>query len=54
MPTLSVFYDIIVRMFVETNGQHNTPHIHAKYHEYEVAMALDGEILEGELPIKQM
>ena len=54
MPTLSIFYGIIVRMLVEINGKHNVPHIHAKYNEYEVSMSFDGEILEGNLPPKQM
>lgn len=54
MPTLSMFYGIIIRMLVERNTKHNTPHIHAKYNEYEVSIAFDGTVLEGELPIKQM
>ena len=54
MPTLSIFYGIIVRMLVENNGKHNLPHIHAKYNEYEAAVTLDGIVLEGSLPKKQM
>lgn len=54
MPTLSMFYGIIVRMQSEKGGKHNKPHIHAVYADYEVVFSLDGEILEGELPKKQM
>ena len=28
MPVLSTFYGIIVRMYRETGGKHNLPHIH--------------------------
>ncbi len=54
MPTLSMFYGIIVRMQSEKGGKHNVPHIHALYGSDEVVMTFDGERLEGELPKKQM
>lgn len=54
MPALSMFYGIIVRMQSERGGKHNKPHIHAIYGDAEVVVALDGEILEGSLPKKQM
>ena len=28
MPTISMFYGIIVRMYAEKDGRHNLPHIH--------------------------
>ena len=31
MPILSLFYGIIVRMYMEVGGKHNMPHIHAEY-----------------------
>lgn len=31
MPVLSTFYGIIVRMYKEVGGKHNTPHLHAEY-----------------------
>ena len=34
-------------------GQHNKSHIHVQYAEYKAVIALDGEILAGEMPIKQ-
>ncbi|HEY5583202.1 MAG TPA: DUF4160 domain-containing protein [Ruminiclostridium sp.] len=54
MPTLSMFYGILIRMFAEFNSQHNLPHIHAKYNEYEIVITLDGTILEGDFPKKQL
>lgn len=54
MPALSMFYGIIVRMQSEKGGKHNTPHIHAIYGDDEIVVALDGEILEGSFPKKQM
>jgi hypothetical protein len=31
MPTISMFYGIIVRMLFMDNQQHNLPHIHVEY-----------------------
>ncbi|MGB5064926.1 MAG: DUF4160 domain-containing protein [Candidatus Competibacter sp.] len=33
MPILSMFYGIIIRMYLIDNQNHNLPHIHAKYAE---------------------
>ena len=54
MPTLSMFYGILVRMYKESSVQHNFPHIHAAYNEYESVVKFDGTVLEGKLPSKQM
>lgn len=53
MPTLCMFYGILIRMYRELNSQHSTPHFHAAYGEYEAAFDFDGNILEGSLPKKQ-
>ena len=53
MPTLSMFYGIIVRMQREVGGKHSLPHIHCLYGDDEVVMSLDGIILEGKLPTKK-
>ena len=50
MPTLCMFYGIIIRMYNEKGGKHNKPHIHAEYQGEELVIALDGEILEGSIP----
>ena len=31
MPTLSMFYGIIVYMYNEKGSKHNIPHVHAEY-----------------------
>ena len=54
MPTLSVFYGIIVRMYAEIGGQHNCPHFHAEYQGQKIVVSLDGEILEGSLPTTKL
>lgn len=53
MPALSMFYGIIIRMQSERGGRHNKPHIHALYGDDEIVVALDGEVLEGQFPVKQ-
>ena len=54
MPTISMFYGILIRMYQEIGGKHNRPHLHARYNEYEAVLALDGTVLEGSLPARQM
>lgn len=53
MPTLSIFFGIIIYMYKEDGGKHNLPHIHAEYGEYEAVFDLDGNKMEGELPRKK-
>ena len=53
MPTLSIFFGIIIRMYKEIGGKHNLPHIHAEYGEDEAVYDLDGNRLEGKLPSKK-
>ena len=54
MPTLCVFYGIIITMYREKGGRHNLPHFHAKYQNDEAAITFDGDILEGSLPKKKL
>jgi len=55
MPIISMFYGIIIRLYLIDSQQHNLPHIHAKYSESEASIGItDGEILAGELPRKQL
>ena len=53
MPELSRFYGIIVKMIFNDDDRHHKPHVHVYYGEYEASVGLDGEVLEGQLPIKQ-
>lgn len=50
MPTISIFYGIIIRMYREISGKHNIPHIHAEYSGEEVVVSIEGDILEGAIP----
>ncbi len=54
MPTISMFYGIIIRMQSERGGRHHKPHIHCLYGDSEIVVAMDGEVLEGAFPSKQM
>lgn len=55
MPILSMFYGIIVRMYLADNKHHNLPHFHAKYAEFEASISIpEGEVLAGNLPRKQL
>lgn len=55
MPIISMFYGIIIRMYLIDNQHHNSPHLHAKYAEFEASIGIDtGEIIVGELPRKQL
>lgn len=53
MPTISMFYGILIKMYKELGGKHNTPHIHAEYGEFEAVYSFNGTLIEGELPVKQ-
>lgn len=41
-------------MYKENSGKHKMPHIHAEYSGNEVVVALDGTVLEGEIPKAKM
>ena len=50
-----MFYGIIVYLYFKDNKQHNKPHIHVRYQEDEVIVAIpDGEVLEGSIPNNKM
>ena len=55
MPAISMFYGLIVYMYLIDNKQHKLPHIHVKYQEHEVIVEIpDGEVLEGSIPNSKM
>ena len=55
MPSISMFYGIIIYLYYIDNKKHNMPHIHVKYQEYEVIVAIpDGNVLEGSIPSSKM
>lgn len=55
MPVISMFYGIIIRLYLLVIKHHNLPHIHARYAEFEASINIeDGEILSGTLLRKQL
>ncbi len=34
-------------------NEHNPPHFHTKYQDYEATFSMDGELMEGKMPAKQ-
>lgn len=47
MPTISMFYGIIIRMFFD---DHNPPHFHAEYQGHSSMFDMDGNVLDGDFP----
>lgn len=55
MPTISMFYGILILMYFYDNKKHARPHLHAEYAEFEASIAIeDGEVLSGSLPTAKM
>ena len=53
MPTISTFYGIIIMMHLR-DKEHNPPHLHAFYGDKAATFYIsNGELFEGEFPIKQ-
>ena len=52
MPELCRFFNIIITMFF--SDKHHKPHFHATYNEYEASIGIDGELLAGKFPPKQL
>jgi len=47
MPTISMFYGILVLMFFRDNRRHHLPHIHVRYQGEEAAIAIDDGRVSG-------
>ncbi|MEA3544546.1 MAG: DUF4160 domain-containing protein [Thermodesulfobacteriota bacterium] len=55
MPTISMFYGIIVVLYYEDNVRHHLPHFHVRYQGKKASIAIeDGCMLAGNLPAKQL
>jgi hypothetical protein len=53
MPTISMFFGIIIRMYYAP-GEHSPPHFHAYYNEHRTTVDIRiCEIIEGNLPSRQ-
>lgn len=54
MPTISMFYGILIRMFYYDAEKHNIPHIHAEFQGQVAFYSItEGELLAGKLPSKK-
>ena len=54
MPTISMFYGIVVMLYYYDNKGHNTPHVHVRYQDTKAIFTIESaEMLEGNLPHKQ-
>lgn len=49
MPEISRFFGIIIAMFAD---DHNPPHFHVRYGDYEAIITIKDGIVKGELPRK--
>ena len=55
MPTISMFYGIVVMIYYEDTGRHHKPHIHVRYQGEKASIAIEnGEVLAGDFPPKQL
>ena len=54
MPELSRFYGIIIKMYYLDITQHHKPHVHVEYGEFNATIGIDGELLAGSIPVKQL
>jgi hypothetical protein len=55
MPTISMFYGILILIYFYDNKQHNRPHIHAEFAEFEASIAIDdGTVIAGSLPSSKL
>ncbi len=51
MPTISMFYGLIIRMYYFDNQQHDMPHIHVEYQDHRAVIAIpSGRVIAGNLP----
>lgn len=51
MPTISMFFGIIIRMY--NNGEYNPPHFHASYQGCHAVFDMNGDLTDGDMPRKQ-
>ena len=47
MPEICRFYGIIITMFAD---DHNPPHFHVRYGDYEAIVTIDKGVVKGEMP----
>ena len=54
VPTISMFYGIMISLYFYDDERHKLPHIHAKYQGQSASFSIpDGSVLAGEIPISK-
>jgi len=54
MPTISMFYGIIIALYYFDDERHHLPHIHAKFQGQDASFSiLNGAVLSGEIPLSK-
>ena len=51
MPEISRFYGMVIRMFY---NDHNPPHFHVEYQDYEAIIDINNGTIKGEMPRKAL
>ena len=55
MPTISMFYEILVSIYFKEGERHPTQHIHVRYSGHNASIAIDdGRVLAGDFPSRQL
>ena len=55
MPTISMFYGIVIYMYLGDNKRHHLPHIHTRYQGKKASICIEtGELLDGEIPSSKL
>jgi len=55
MPTISLFFGIVVTMYYFDDEQHHTPHIHVKYQNENAVFSIpNGELITGNIKRNKM
>lgn len=55
MPTISMFYGILITILYGDNERHHLPHIHVRYQGSKASIGIDdGFVLAGSVPPKQL
>lgn len=55
MPTISMFYGVLIQMYFYDDKRHSCPHVHAEYGEHSATLSIsDGVVLAGGLPSSKM
>ena len=55
MPTICMFYGIVVSIFYLDDERHHLPHFYVRYQGMKASIAIeDGRVLAGDFPLRQL